>query len=451
MRKGQTMVALRERLRPTVRARLGRFRSNQGGSVGIIFGFAAIPILFGFGMGLDYVQAARRHEKLNALADAAALSATTPNMMQQTALQAKLTATALFTAQAGQIPGVTVSAINVVVTDTATSSTTVRNVSVTYTAASPDVFAKLVGKNSIVVTGSSVASNSTAPNTNFYVMLDSSPSMAIAATTGGIATLVANTPKQNGCAFACHQTNPSADNLQNPGGKDQDNYALARSLGVTLRIDLVNSAAQSMMDYLNTQASNNHAKYQVASYSFDYQLNKLGDMTDVTLSSTLAKSYASNLQMLTVYKNGWRTPSDNDNDQDTDWDTSITKMNSTMSTPGNGTNNLTDTPQEVLMIVTDGVADEANGGRKMFAMGGATCTAIKARKIRIAVLYTTYNPLPTNSFYNGNIAPFQPKIGPTLQACASDGLYSVVNTDDDIAAALKTLTNKVLTTAHLMQ
>ena len=67
------------------------------------------------------------------------------------------------------------------------------------------------------------------------------------------------------------------------------------------------------------------------------------------------------------------------------------------------------------------------------------------------MLYTTCNPLPTNSFYNSNVKSFQPNIGPTLQACATAGLYSVVNTDGDIPSALKTLTSKALTTAHLTQ
>lgn len=53
---------------------------------------------------------------------------------------------------------------------------------------------------------------------------------------------------------------------------------------------------------------------------------------------------------------------------------------------------------------------------------------IKNRGIRIAVLYTTYYPLPTNPWYNTYIAtyiaPFQSRIGPTMQSCASPGLFS---------------------------
>lgn len=433
------------------------FLTNTRASVGIVFALAAVPILFGFGMGLDYAAAARKRERLNAVADAAALAATTPNMMQQTALQAKLAATSMFLAQAGQIGGVTGTSVTINVNDNSTNGTTVRTVSVSYTTASLNQFSKLLKMNTIGLSGNSAASTSIPPNTNFYVLLDSSPSMAIAATQDGINTMVNNTKSQDGCAFACHQTNPKDDNLGNPNG--EDNYALARALGVTLRIDLVNQAAQNLMTYLNAQAQTYDVKYGAATYSFDYQINTLGPMTDLKTGLQAAKTYASNLQMLTMYKNGWRTSSDNgsNNDQDTDWDSAMTALNSgsssvsKMQTPGTGTNNLGDTPQEVLLIVTDGVMDEANGGRKIAAMGGSICTTIKNRGIRIAILYTTYKPLPTNSFYNNHVAPFQNNIGPTLQACASTGLYSVVDTGGDISTALQTLTSKALKSSHLTQ
>jgi hypothetical protein len=82
-------------------------------------------------------------------------------------------------------------------------------------------------------------------------------------------------------------------------------------------------------------------------------------------------------------------------------------------------------------------------------MDPSYCTTIKNRGIRIAVLYTTYLPLPTNAWYNSYIAPFQPNIGPNLQSCASPGLYFQVSTDQDISAAMVALFNKAVATAHL--
>ncbi|MFY0080132.1 hypothetical protein ABTQ07_20700, partial [Acinetobacter baumannii] len=85
-------------------------------------------------------------------------------------------------------------------------------------------------------------------------------------------------------------------------------------------------------------------------------------------------------------------------------------------------------PQKVLFFVSDGVADAyypttctrtTTGGRCQEPINTAGCTAIKNRGIKIAVLYTTYLPLPTNSWYNTGIAPFQSTIGTRMQSCAS--------------------------------
>ena len=125
-------------------------------------------------------------------------------------------------------------------------------------------------------------------------------------------------------------------------------------------------------------------------------------------------------------------------------------MNTIMPNPGNGSNTPGDTPQEVLFFVTDGVEDESvSGGRQLSVINTADCTTIKNRGIRIAVLYTEYLPLPTNTFYVDNIESFQPNIGPALQACASPGLYYEVETGGDISAALTSLFQIAVQTSYL--
>ena len=427
---------------------LKRFRGDRRGSAAIMFGVAALPLLFLFGMSLDYVTAARKREKLDALADSAALAAVTPVMMGKTADQAKTVATNVFNSQAGLVSGVTFptsTKATVTATDAIVGTVVTRTVVISYQANSPNVFATLLGRSSIAIAGSSTASTTSAPNTDFYLALDTSPSMAIAATQDGIDTMVGLTKSQGGCAFACHQTNPAADNLGNPKGVD--NYQVARDNKVTLRIDLVVQAAQNLMDFAQKMSTANQAVYRMGVYTYDYQVTQLQALT--TNLST-AKTAAGNAQLLTMYKNGWRTSSTNDDDQDTDWD-GMLNYAGYLPAPGKGTNNSGDTPQEVMFLVTDGVADESNGGRKIFAMGGTSCDAIKARGIRIAVLYTTYNPLPTNDFYNQNVKPFQSTIETTMTNCASPGLFTKVDTDDDISKALTDLFSKTVATAHLTQ
>lgn len=166
---------------------------------------------------------------------------------------------------------------------------------------------------------------------------------------------------------------------------------------------------------------------------------------------TTAKNAASNIQVLQVYDNNCLTVSNCNSDQDTNWDLALSSINNTMPNPGGGTTTAGDTPQEVLFIVTDGVEDENVSGTRTYAMSTAECTAIKNRGIRIAVLYTQYLPLPTNSWYNTYIAPIASNIGPTMQACASPGLYFMVQSGGDISSAMTALFQQAVATARLTQ
>ena len=118
------------------------------------------------------------------------------------------------------------------------------------------------------------------------------------------------------------------------------------------------------------------------------------------------------------------------------------------------------TPQEVLFLVTDGVDDEINssscsqtldGTRCQQPFNTAMCATVKNRGIRIAVLYTEYLPLPTNSWYNSWISPFQSQIGPNMESCASPGLFFQVTTDGDITAAMQALFQQAVSTARLSE
>jgi hypothetical protein len=66
-------------------------------------------------------------------------------------------------------------------------------------------------------------------------------------------------------------------------------------------------------------------------------------------------------------------------------------------------------------------------------------------------LYTTYLPLPTNSFYNQHVKPFVSNIGPSLQSCASPGLYFEVSPTQGISDAMTALFQKAVTSARLIK
>ena len=468
-----------------------RFCRDRRGNVAMIFALSIIPIIFFAGMGLDFAAATQKRAKLNAAADAAALAAVAPGMMNQSDASAITAAQNMFTAQAATVPQLNIDPSQPIVTVTHTGLA--RNVNVTYTANSINAFPNVLGlltggtaQQYWPIGGSAQTSSTIPPNMNFYLLLDNSPSMALAATTAGITTMNNNTTAQGGCAFGCHETNPtSSDVAGNPtvNGKQIDNYTLAKNLGVTLRIQNVAAATSSLMtsaqQYQTTNSQYNVA-YNMAIFTFAnagiVPVFPAGCSTSsCTPSNNLsaAGTAASAVDVILVCSNNYLGPyqngacQNNNSDQDTEFDTAMSQMNTLMPNPGTGAAN--STPQEVLFIVTDGVEDKKlsdtwqticketeTGSRCQQEFDTQLCTTIKNRGIFIAILYTVYEPLPasgngSNSWYNSYVAPYQTKIGPNLQSCASPGLYFAVTTDQDITTAMTALFQASVATARLTQ
>jgi Flp pilus assembly protein TadG len=426
-------------------AALRRFTGDRKGNVAIIFAVSLMPIALVTGMGIDYTVATQKKAMLDAAADAAALAGVTPTLMAQASSASVTAAQTMFNSQVANIPGLATAAN---ATINAVDNGLTRTITVTYTAASQNSFAGVLGQTAWALNGSSQSTASVAPNIDFYLLLDNSPSMAIAATTAGINTMVSHTASQGGCAFACHQSNPAADNLGNPGGVD--NYTLARNLNVVTRIQNLNAATQSLMDTATTTMANYKSTYRMAIYTFN--TGGLNTITALTQSMSTAKSLAAGIDVVQVYKNNWLTSAGSNSDEDTDFEAAMTAISRTTIMPNPGTGMAGNTPQEVLFIVSDGVDDSSVGGARHQALFDASyCTAVKNRGIRIAMLYTTYLPLPTNNWYNTYIAPFQSQISGNMKNCASPGLFFEVSTDQDISAAMDALFKQVVTTARLTQ
>ena len=426
--------------------RVRRFRRDDGGSMAIMMGLTAIPLIFAVGAGVDYGTANMAKAKLDAVADTAALSAVDHQAITGTPDAARTTAQNTFNAEAVNIPNVTVSNVSATVTD----STTGRTAMVNYTATKSNIFMGIFGYPTTTITGSSTAQAGLTTNIDFYLLLDNSPSMNIAATSTGIATMVANTSAQGGCAFACHEFNPAADNLGNPGG--EDNYTLAKNLGVVTRMQNLASATQSLMSSAASMEGSNQ-QYQMAIYTFNN--SSLNTIQLLTSNLTNAQAAAANINVEEVYSNNWLTKTNQNSDTDTNFESAMSAINTLMPLPGTGTP--ASTPQEVLFIVTDGVDDEVSsscsqtldGNRCQQPFNTTWCTTIKNRGIQIAVLYTDYLPLPTNSWYNNWIAPFQSNIAPNMESCASPGMFFSVTTDGDITAAMQTLFQQAVAAARL--
>lgn len=521
------------------------FLRDERGNVAMIFGLSIIPLVLAGGVAIDYARDAMIRGRLAAIADAAALAATTPAMVSQPSTTAQAAAKSMFAAQAALITGLTYdpTKLTVTVTDSTAANGNSRSANVVYAGAVNNIFGTLEHQAQTGFTVSSTANISSAPNINFYLMLDSSTSMLLPATSAGITTMTSKV----GCALACHEADFSdpENTVHYTGWGTMDSYTYAENNGITLRIDNVRTAAQSlvttaqntMATYNATASAANQITYQMAAYTFGDSLTKLVGLTPTTSSnaSTLksdiatiapplmadnsflpvggaytyptgtgAGSYTTVTSIPTsasvtygITRSGDKalkpSPSITDctgktatsttvtatnkglcnDDAGTNFALALYGMNSAMPNPGNGTNQGGDTPQEVLMIVTDGVDDVSlykstscstsyywsytnNYGtyyRCQQPVNTALCSTIKARGIRIAVLYTTYFPVTSNSWYTSTVAPFISQVPTNLQGCASSAsLYAEVSTGGDITAALNQLfINAVQSAAHVIQ
>ena len=482
----------------------------------MMYALVAPVLVFGGGAAIDYGRAAQIHTKLNAAADAAALAALTPTMLQQSSSVAQAAAVNLFNGLTEGIPGLTAHATQVTVTVTVGSTALIRNVAVSYSSSVDTIFAQVLGKSALPVSGSSQASAQAPPNIDFYVLLDNSPSMALPATNAGITQMQSLTAKQTtgGCAFACHQADTGTDQTDtifNPCGdgtspavtatvngtkytnafcdatkhKAQlDNYALARKNNITLRLDELNGGVSTLLQTASTSAQSTvfatPPKYRFAISSMDslWQIS-LTQLMALTSNYTSGWTTASaNFGVMEMYSNNndcanaacSSSTSTPGGDVATNYDNSLKTLSqaSSIPNPGNGTNEPSDTPQEILFIVTDGVEDEVSGSRRLEQtindLGGDPsaspygnvkgtnwCTTIKNRGIKIAILYTDYLKVPANSWYMNHIDPFQSQIGADLEACATPGLFIDEANDTQIGADLANLFNLAAAPGHLTQ
>ncbi len=422
--------------RSSILQAFGLFKRAQNGSVAIIFAISILPIMGIIGAAVDYGAVLASKTELDSIADAAALAGADQATLSETSTTAQARAISAFNAQVGNVKNnVSVSALSATVTDT----TTTRTVKINYTASRPTSFVGILGVSTMSFSGTTTAQTGRATYMDFHLLLDNTPSMAVGATLSDIAKLEA----KYGCAFACHIE-----------GSTTDSYAWAQKNGVKLRIDMVRQATQSLMDTATTSQTVT-SQYRMAIHTFGSSCKILGLTTLINLTSNLtaAKSAAGLIDTMTIPYQGYNE------DQCTDYVNTLRTANDAISAPGSGATSAT--PQKVLFFVADGVNDSvaSNFGCSK-PLAGATrcqepinttwCTTIKNRGIKIAVLYTTYLPLPSNGWYNAMIAPFQAEIPQKMAECASPGLYFEVTPTQGITEAMKALFQQTIARAKLI-
>jgi Flp pilus assembly protein TadG len=493
---------------------LPTLRQDIRAAAGVMFTLILTPMIGMLALAIDFGVAAMAREQLNLAADAAALKAVTAASIAYNASQSsnyiatgEAAGLAFFQAQLGSMmfgsastPVVTVTQSNGKFTATVTAQGVV-----------PTLFATALGFNVLTINALSATTLTNPKYVAIQIMMDASPSMSILEdTVNGPANLLADVKAQitaefgihapvagsslvtaaafddiitlnnyvitqtaspNGqCAFACHTDNTTGG----PSGKSNDYYGIAQAKGLQMRIDVLRSAVQSIIQQV--EASSNASYYQVGLYTF------ASDLTTVSaLSSNLAAAYTAtnNIQVArtvsycaygttpplcgypTTAANGPNGSYREGNIPDTSFETSAQTLISSTLTPTPTEDGLSaSTPLRYLFILTDGVDDYTNSAIGYYccnqyiypfnatdgvdggsASATSACDQIKAAGVTILVLYTPYTPVSAQT-YTDDVQPIvtplaSSKVTAALQACASGSEnFFQANNAADIQTAL---------------
>jgi Flp pilus assembly protein TadG len=427
--------------------RTGGLARDRRGIIAIMIALLAIPLICIIGLGIDYGLAVRAQALLDSAADAAAVAATdtasnaannADTSLAEIYAQGQAAGTQMFNAQAANIPNVSnpppVAVVTVTqpVAGTATFATTV-----TYTAQYQTWFGSLfssfrsapfIGPNTptFYLSGSSSAQITLRAYEDFHILMDTSGSMSIAATTTDMAnlarlTLIASNqawqgqPPYNtgptspsginsymgvgsqncsqanngnppylcgaaqsatvGCAFGCHWDNSTH------ACNNCDFYEIAKNARIDLRVDKEQQAVAQVLSTMATQDSFN--QYRAAVYGFSTIYNTFNGATSIqgnlkTVSALPATASLAALQAASVAAQNMLQPvvgtdksppppgSVSQPEPNTNFGAAMNSLVDLIPAPGDGTT--ATTPQEFLFVITDGMEDFCTG-----VSGTASC------------------------------------------------------------------------------
>ena len=262
-----------------------RFGSDQRGNIAIIFALACVPLISAIGCAVDYSRAVQIGSKLQAAADAASVGSvakTSPAFIKAGSMtvdgpipEGVTDAKNLFDGNVSGMTGYALNSLSLAVVKSGRAVTS----TVRFSASVPAMFLGVMGKSSMTVSGASTSTATIPAYIDFYLLLDNSPSMGVGATPDDVSTMVANTADQ--CAFACHD-------LKNPS---TSYYTLAKSLGVTTRIDVLRQATQNLMTTAASPGMQTYSnQFRMAIYDFGASSDTIGLRNLFALSSSLSNA-----------------------------------------------------------------------------------------------------------------------------------------------------------------
>ena len=407
-----------------------RFSEDRKGNIAIIFSASLVPMLGFTGLAVDYGRASTAQTALNAAADAAALAAVSKLWDRSDPLGGvnvsirERDARRLFNVTASSVDEVTIGDVTVSLSQAANAVTA----RVAWTGVMRTVFAPVIATNEMSLGGVAIASKPLPPFTDFTLLLDNSPSMGLAATTADIARLKMLT---GGCQFGCHEP-----------GNANDNMHIAHRNGVNLRIDVLRTSTQSMLAAAR-DAQMQAGQYRAGVYTFENNIRSIAS-TDSNLNNVI--SAANGIEL------GYPKTMDGGNNGSSDFASAFAQIAPLIGPAGDGSSAAS--RQQFLFFVSDGVSDVSNPActwtHCTAPIDPVVCSALKARGVKIAVLYTTYLPMPERTEWQVLVQSFQNQIPVNMKACASSpDLYFEVDPDHGIQDAMQRLFQAAVNSTRL--
>lgn len=417
-----------------LRRRLESLPAAHDGNIAMMTALLVIPLVLVVGLGVDYARLVKGRAEMQNAVDGATL-------MGAGAITTKtddeiISAVGAYAAKAYGVGFGSLTISNVTI-DRAN-----RKVTTTATLSVPTNFGGLIGLGSLSSTSTSVAVAPSRPYTNVYLLLDNSASMGLAATTAGQTTM----KTYASCVFACHT--PEGGPYKVGGVTYNNTFDVATALGVTLRRDVMNTAAKKVIAKID-QVDPNHERIKVGVYYFNQDVTKAQDPTyDTTKATTALSGTYSKLGVDGTY-----------------FDTSLKTMKSIVGVAGDGSS--ASSPTKLVLMVTDGiqsyrswVLSGSSTWPKVAPNKPSNCTPIKANGTTFGVLYTEYLPIVGDWGYDATVGSTMPSSWGSIDAgapssitrrdylpyaltdCATSGYFMSANSAAEIETGLTSLFDK---------
>ncbi len=445
--------------------------TKREGNTALTFALLAPVLVLFTGGTIDYVNASQRRAQLQQAADATAVSAVarySPGYEAANQLTAggavpdsttSASANGVFNANwsghrdttAPQLTGTSCGG-STFVCRSGTNVYAAMTVTATFTPSFLGVLGLMPGFQAIKAIPMTVKAQATASTptyVNYYVLVDASQSMGIAATAADMANLYSRvaqhgmaTGGETGCVFGCHVpayvtccSGPTQTVSDGPlAGTAMSNETLAHgpkdSKGnlityygapITLRIDSAITAIQNTITEAQIMAGG-YANIQIGLYEINHGPSSGSYITPVsypTSNYSALTTAAATIDLGNNNAGGYG---------DTDFDDEIAAFASTL--PANGNGATAATPENYVFIITDGLSDNSGASANNHptaAFNANDCKALQ-KNATVGVIYTTYTPIynqnNSSSGYENNfsnlVAPYLNAIPTNLKACTSD-------------------------------